>query len=108
MKKRKADVNNIYRLDGRVPVASAVPFGLQHILAMFVANIAPILIVAGASGLDDVQSGKLIQSAMIIAGIGTMIQLFSAVAHRFRAPHRHGHQLYLRIRLLLYRTGLWI
>lgn len=73
---KNSDINNIYRLDGRVPVARAVPFGLQHILAMFVANIAPILIVAGASGLDDVQSAKLIQSAMIIAGIGTMIQLF--------------------------------
>ena len=50
--------------------------GLQHILAMFVANIAPIIIVAGASGLDSAQSAMLIQNAMIMAGIGTLIQLF--------------------------------
>lgn len=37
----------IYELDGKISVSKAVPFGLQHILAMFVANIAPILIVAG-------------------------------------------------------------
>lgn len=67
---------NIYRLDGKISVGQAVPFGLQHILAMFVANIAPILIVAGAAGLDSGMSAKLIQSAMLIAGIGTLIQLF--------------------------------
>lgn len=42
-----ASIDNIYRLEGRVPVVSAIPFGLQHILAMFVANIAPVMIVAG-------------------------------------------------------------
>ena len=30
-----ADVSNIYQLEGRVPVMKAIPFGLQHILAMF-------------------------------------------------------------------------
>lgn len=72
----KNDINNIYQIDGKVPLLKAVPFGLQHILAMFVANIAPILIVAGASGLSTEQSAMLIQNAMIIAGIGTLIQLF--------------------------------
>lgn len=77
MKERIAvDMKNIYQLDGRVPVTKAIPFGLQHILAMFVANIAPIFIVAGACGLSAKQSAMLIQSAMIIAGIGTLIQLF--------------------------------
>ena len=69
-------VDNLYKLDGRLSPAEAIPFGLQHILAMFVANIAPILIVAGASGLSTEQSAMLIQHAMIIAGIGTLIQLF--------------------------------
>lgn len=73
---KTSSIDNIYHLDGKVPVAKAIPFGLQHILAMFVANIAPIIIVAGASGLDSKQSAMLIQSAMIIAGIGTLIQLF--------------------------------
>ena len=41
------NVDAIYQLDGKLSVGKAIPFGLQHILAMFVANIAPILIVAG-------------------------------------------------------------
>ncbi len=69
-------MDNLYKLDGKVPLAKAIPFGLQHILAMFVANIAPILIVASASGLSTEQSAMLIQNAMIIAGIGTLIQMF--------------------------------
>ncbi len=75
-KHNTAAIENIYRLNGRVPVGSAIPFGLQHILAMFVANIAPIIIVAGACGLTAKETANLIQTAMIIAGIGTLIQLF--------------------------------
>ena len=74
--KSNSSVSNIYQLEGRVPVSRAIPFGLQHILAMFVANISPIIIVAGASGVSDKQLAMLIQSAMLIAGIGTLIQLF--------------------------------
>lgn len=74
--KSNSSVSNIYQLEGRVPVSRAIPFGLQHILAMFVANISPIIIVAGASGVSGRQLAMLIQSAMLIAGIGTLIQLF--------------------------------
>ena len=74
--KNNTSVSNIYQLEGRVPVSRAIPFGLQHILAMFVANISPIIIVAGASGVSGKQLAMLIQSAMLIAGIGTLIQLF--------------------------------
>lgn len=45
---KNADISNIYRLDGQVPIMKAIPFGLQHILAMFVANLTPITIIAGA------------------------------------------------------------
>lgn len=72
----KQAVDAIYELDGKVPVGKAIPFGLQHILAMFVSNIAPILIVAGVVKMPVEQSGALVQSAMLIAGIGTLVQLY--------------------------------
>lgn len=53
-----------------------MPYGIQHILAMFVANLAPIMIIAGVAGLGDAETGGMIQTAMLIAGIGTLIQLF--------------------------------
>lgn len=75
-KSETCSVNNIYRLNGRVPVTKAVPFGLQHILAMFVANLAPITIIASAGGLAQEEIAVLLQNAMFIAGIATLIQLF--------------------------------
>ena len=68
--------NNLYQLDGRVPLLRAIPFGLQHVLAMFVSNITPIIILAGAAGLGSELSAILIQNCMIIAGIGTLVQLY--------------------------------
>lgn len=73
---KNSDINNIYQLDGKVPVSKAIPFGLQHILAMVVANIAPIIIVSSACGLDTTETARLIQTAMIVAGIGSVIQLY--------------------------------
>ena len=75
-KNTDCSVNNIYKLDGRVPVGKAIPFGLQHILAMFVANLAPITIIAAAGGLSQTEIAALLQNAMFIAGIATLIQLF--------------------------------
>ena len=69
------DHDELLKLDGDVPFVRSVPYGIQHILAMFVANLAPIMIIAGAAGLDDVSTGGMIQAAMLIAGIGTLIQL---------------------------------
>ena len=86
--KKEANVNsvsteNLYRLDGRVPLKKAIPFGLQHVLAMFVSNLAPVLIVCSAalvrgSGdhLTSAEITQLLQCAMFAAGIGTCMQLY--------------------------------
>ena len=76
MRDKASSVKNIYQLDGRVPILKAVPFGLQHVLAMFVANLTPITIVAAAGGLSQAEIALLLQNAMFIAGIATLIQLF--------------------------------
>lgn len=74
--KQPASMDNIYNVDGRVPFFKSIPYGLQHVLAMFVANITPVMIVAGVCGLTPEDTARLIQTAMIIAGIGTLVQLF--------------------------------
>ena len=76
-----ASVDNIYKLDGRVPVGKAIPFGLQHVLAMFVANVTPVMLIAGVAvyngeAFTAIDTALLIQAAMLIAGIGTLIQLY--------------------------------
>ena len=74
-------IENIYRLEGRVPITKAIPFGLQHVLAMFVANITPLIIIASVAVYNGepfsaVETARLLQNCMIIAGIGTLIQLY--------------------------------
>lgn len=76
--KRHKEAGNIYQLDGRVPLGKAIPFGLQHILAMFVANLSPITLIAGAAqpALSQQEIAMLLQNAMFVAGIATLIQLY--------------------------------
>ena len=62
--------------EAKVPWAKALPYGIQHVLAMFVANLAPMSMIAMAAGMTDIQTAVLIQNAMLAAGIGTFIQLF--------------------------------
>lgn len=83
MKKNKASEGSIYRLDGRVSLKKAIPFGLQHVLAMFVANLAPVIIVCSAAvtrgtqeHLSAAEITQILQCAMFVAGIGTCLQLY--------------------------------
>lgn len=68
---------------GRLPLRQAIPLGLQHVLAMFVGNLTPILIItnlcAAAGGAEDFAAIQvaLLQNAMLVAGIVTLVQLFS-------------------------------
>ena len=70
-----------FQLDGKMPLKQAIPLGLQHVLAMFVGNLTPLLIITGACGIAggefaDLQL-HLLQNAMLVAGIVTLVQLFA-------------------------------
>ena len=68
---------------GRLPLRQAIPLGLQHVLAMFVGNLTPILIItnlcAATSGAEDFAAIQvvLLQNAMLVAGLVTLVQLFA-------------------------------
>lgn len=56
-----------------------IPLGIQHVLAMFVSNITPAIIIAGAVGFgfgspDTSDMIYMIQMSMFFAGIATLIQ----------------------------------
>lgn len=81
MKKSNDLAPEAFRLNGKMPLRQAIPLGLQHVLAMFVGNLTPLLIITGACGIAggefaDLQL-SLLQNAMLIAGIVTLVQLFS-------------------------------
>lgn len=70
-----------FKLDGKMPLSQAIPLGLQHVMAMFVGNLTPILVITGACGIAGGEFAELqvslIQNAMLIAGVVTLIQLFA-------------------------------
>ena len=70
-----------YQFDAKMPLRQAIPLGLQHVFAMFVGNLTPLLIITSACGLAggefaDLQV-SLLQNAMFVAGVVTLVQLFS-------------------------------
>ena len=81
MKKTKPLSEKAFQLDGKLPLSQAIPLGLQHVLAMFVGNLTPLLIITGTCGIASGEFADLqlhlLQNAMLIAGIVTLVQLFS-------------------------------
>lgn len=89
MEKRKEDfmktpnvlADEAFQLDGKMPLRQAIPLGLQHVLAMFVGNLTPLLIITSACGIAGGEFAELqltlLQNAMLVAGIVTLVQLFA-------------------------------
>ena len=78
MEKKSSKYTSPYELEGRIPIGQAIVLGMQHVLAMFVGNLTPILVVGGICGLADAGlMVPVIQNAMLIAGVVTLIQLFT-------------------------------
>ena len=79
-----------FKMDGKMPLSQAIPLGLQHVLAMFVGNLTPLLIITGACGLAGEEFAGLqlclLQNAMLVAGIVTLVQLFSVGPIGGRVP----------------------
>lgn len=78
-KKGTVQMSSPYEFEGRIPLGQAIPLGLQHVLAMFVGNLTPLLVIIAACGAEEFAAVQvsLLQNAMIVAGIVTLIQLFS-------------------------------
>ena len=85
MKLPKEMSHAAYEFEGKMPLSQAIPLGLQHVLAMFVGNLTPILVITGACAAVSEQAQAefaavqvtLLQNAMLVAGIVTLIQLFA-------------------------------
>ncbi len=75
-KKSLTENELLYQLDGKPSFGVAFPLGLQHVLAMFTGNLAPVLILIGVLGLPEEQSLNMIQAAMLVSGLTTFIQLY--------------------------------
>ena len=62
--------------EAKIPWVKGLPYGIQHVLTMFVSNLTPIMLICAAANFSDVETTVLIQNAMLVAGIGTFVQLY--------------------------------
>ena len=65
-----------YDIEDKPPLGEAIPLGLQHVFAMFLGNVAPPLIIAGAIGMSSGNTTFLVQMALIVAGVATIVQAY--------------------------------
>ena len=81
MKKTNQLSEAAFQLNGKMPLKQAIPLGLQHVLAMFVGNLTPLLIITGACGIAGGEFASLqlalLQNAMLVAGLVTLVQLYA-------------------------------
>ena len=74
---KKQNYSSPYKLEEKIPLGQAILYGLQHVMAMFVGNLTPVLLITGACALDGGLQLQIIQNAMLMAGIITLLQLFA-------------------------------
>lgn len=67
---------SIFEQDGLPNLGEAFPLALQHVVAMIVGCVTPAIIVAGAGGLNSQDQVILIQAALVVSALSTIIQLF--------------------------------
>jgi len=79
-----------YELDGRPSLYVAIPLGLQHVFAMFVSNMASILVISNLLSLGSQDTIFLVQMAMFSSGLATLLQLYPIGKFGSRLPITMG------------------
>jgi xanthine permease len=75
-----------YDIDDEPPLSEAIPLGIQHLFAMFLSTVALPLVIAGAIGLEPAETAFIVQMALLVAGIATIVQVYSVGPVGARLP----------------------
>lgn len=65
-----------YGIEDKPELGEAIPLGIQHLLAMFLSTVALPLVIAGAIGLGQADTRFIVQMALLVAGIATIVQAY--------------------------------
>ena len=75
-KGRRLSADDLFNMEGKPSFLQAFPLSLQHVAAMIVGCVTPAIIVANAAGLSDSDSVILIQAALFVSALTTLLQLY--------------------------------
>ena len=67
---------SVFELNGVPKFSQAFPLALQHVVAMIVGCVTPAIVIAGMAGLNGGDKVIFVQTALFIAAISTLVQLF--------------------------------
>ncbi len=102
---KSKNMQELCLLDGKPSWGAAFPQALQHILAMLAGNITPPIIIASTLGLPETDKIILIQAAMLIGGITTLVQTYTIMGFGMGLPNAMGVAFaYMPILLLVGKT----
>ncbi len=88
--KIKHRTEELFKLNGKPGWGQAFPMAMQHVLAMLVGNITPPMLIAGTLGLSPEEKILLMQAAMTIGGLTTLLQLFPLLGFGMGLPNVMG------------------
>lgn len=74
----------LFDLNGKPSLGQSFPLALQHVVAMIVGCVTPAIIVAGVGGLSSEDSVILIQAALVLSALTTLVQLYPIKKGKFR------------------------
>ena len=76
MKQSNKEYASIFQLDGIPKFSQALPLALQHVVAMIVGCVTPAIIVSNVANLSGADRVILIQAALVVSALSTLLQLF--------------------------------
>lgn len=76
MKQSSKEYASIFQLDGIPKFSQALPLALQHVVAMIVGCVTPAIIVSNVANLSTADRVILIQAALVVSALSTLLQLF--------------------------------
>ena len=88
LSKKVTDQEMLYQWEGRPKFRYAYPVALQHLLAMFVSNLTPIILIGGAAQATPEQMLVMIQCAMVVSGLATLVHLYPIKLWKFQIGAR--------------------
>ncbi len=77
MKEGKHKKESVFELNGGMPpLGQALPLAFQHIVAMIVGCVTPAIIIAGVAGLSGEDKVIIVQAALVVSALATLLQVF--------------------------------
>ena len=64
----------VYGIDDRPPLSEALALGFQHVSVMLLGNVTPALLISLALGLPSAETTYLVQMALVLSGLATLVQ----------------------------------